>query len=124
MAAVSSHMPFVSSTVADQRITGAKVGINLIDYHTFSSPVVQSVSNDDKSPLFSIRKVYKNLFVLSLAFVLLFIATEGMVTLQSSLNTKHNVGVNSLIINSVCAIVSTHYLIVKRTFDASLSLSV
>ena len=45
------------------------------------------------------QKLFKNLLVLSLALVLLFTAYTNMLTLQSSLNTKQNVGVNSLIIH-------------------------
>jgi hypothetical protein len=57
-------------------------------------------------PVFSIGKIYKNLLLLSIAFVLMFTAYNGMVTLQSSLNVKNNVGVNSLIITYAFLIVS------------------
>jgi hypothetical protein len=57
-------------------------------------------------PPFSIQKIYKNLLLLSIAFVLMFTAYNGMVTLQSSLNVKNNVGVNSLIITYSFLIVS------------------
>lgn len=65
-----------------------------------------STEIDSTSTIFSMRKIYKNLLVLSCALVLLFTAYTNMLTLQSSLNTKQNVGVNSLIINTVCVIVN------------------
>ena len=59
----------------------------------------ETKDNDDHSKIFSMKKIFKNLLVLSLALVLLFTAYTNMLTLQSSLNTKQNVGVNSLIIH-------------------------
>lgn len=41
-------------------------------------------------------RTYKNLVVISIAFLLQFTAFNGMGNLQSSLNTEANVGVNSL----------------------------
>ncbi|CAF1200740.1 unnamed protein product [Rotaria sp. Silwood1] len=41
-------------------------------------------------------QTYKNLLVISIAFLLQFTAFNGMGNLQSSLNTEANVGVNSL----------------------------
>ena len=52
----------------------------------------------DPEPIFSLWKIYKNLFVISIAFILMFTAYNGMATLQSSLNVEGNVGVNSLLI--------------------------
>jgi hypothetical protein len=68
---------------------------------------LKSASPDEPIPPFSIRKIYKNLLLLSIAFVLMFTAYNGMVTLQSSLNVKNNVGVNSLIITYAFLIVSS-----------------
>ncbi|CAF1574181.1 unnamed protein product, partial [Adineta steineri] len=69
-----------------------------IDPLKSTSPDNQPTIANDTIPIFSIRKIYKNLILLSLSFIILFTAYNGMVTLQSSLNTKNNVGVNSLII--------------------------
>lgn len=67
-----------------------------------SSPP-ESIPEDES--IFSIGRVFKNLFVLSLALVLLFTAYTNVLTLQSSLNVQKNVGINSLIINTVFVIV-------------------
>jgi hypothetical protein len=68
---------------------------------------IRPPSADDLIPIFSIGKIYKNLFLLSLAFILMFTAYNGISTLQSSLNVKNNVGVNSLLI-------TYSFLIVKQ----------
>lgn len=68
-------------------------------------------SKKDEPPLFSIMKIYKNLILIAIAFVLMFTAYNGMVTLQSSLNVKGNVGVNSLIITYAFLIVSEYRII-------------
>ena len=75
-----------------------------------ASDVIKDSSVNDGQPLetipmFSMGKIYKNLILLSLAFVLMFSAYNGMVILQSSLNVKNNVGVNSLIITYTFLIV-------------------
>ncbi|CAF1638201.1 unnamed protein product, partial [Adineta steineri] len=81
------HLPFVFSSTAPTN-----------DPLKSTSPDNQLTITNNTIPIFSIRKIYKNLIVLSISFVLLFTAYSGMSTLQSSLNTKNNVGVNSLII--------------------------
>lgn len=58
-------------------------------------------------PLFSVRQIYKDLALLSIIFTLTFTAYAGILLLQSSLNAKDNVGVNSLIISVVGTLVST-----------------
>ncbi|CAF1024654.1 unnamed protein product [Rotaria sordida] len=55
-------------------------------------------------------QTYKNLLVLSVAFLLLFTACGAMGNLQSSLNTEANVGVNSLSISYACLIFSAMFL--------------
>jgi hypothetical protein len=96
---------YISSTSEDQTNGASKVGIiNIIPSKTSSSELDKS-PQDDTIPMFSIGKIYKNLFLISLAFVLMFTAYNGMVTLQSRLNVKNNVGVNSLIITYAFLIV-------------------
>ncbi len=89
----------------------SNVDVLAVDFNTLISSVVPlSVNNNDENdediPLFSSRKVYKNLIIISLAFILLFTAYSGIASLQSSLNTKGNVGVNSLIVSTVFTLVS------------------
>ncbi|CAF1125732.1 unnamed protein product [Adineta steineri] len=97
----------ISSTSEDQ--TNAAIAtIDLSKSTTFDNQ--QTIANNT-IPIFSIQKIYKNLLVLSISFVLLFTAYNGMVTLQSSLNTKNNIGVNSLIITYSFFIFSSLVLI-------------
>jgi hypothetical protein len=94
-------LSFISSTGEDQTNAASKAGIMTID------PLKTSLSEVEQTiPIFSIGKIYKNLILLSIAFILMFTAYNGMVTLQSSLNVKNNVGVNSLIITYSFLIVS------------------
>ena len=54
---------------------------------------------DDLTSLKQLRsRTYKNVLILSTAFLLQFTAFVNMEDLQSSLNTKSNAGVNSLLI--------------------------
>ena len=106
-----TYMPrklsYISATMRDQTNVTDLMGISSID--TLKAPaseVEQTVSNE-AIPVFSIRKTYKNLILLSVAFVLLFTAYNGMIMLQSSLNVKNNVGVNSLMITHAFVIVSS-----------------
>jgi len=55
-------------------------------------------------------QTYKNLLVLSIAFLLQFTAYGGIDKLQSSLNTEANVGVNSLSIIYAFLIFSSIFL--------------
>ncbi|CAF2556398.1 unnamed protein product [Rotaria sp. Silwood2] len=55
-------------------------------------------------------RTYKNLFVISMAFLLQFTAFQAMSNLQSSLNTEANVGVNSLSIIYAFLIISSIFL--------------
>ncbi|CAF4954967.1 unnamed protein product, partial [Rotaria sp. Silwood1] len=85
----------------------SKAGITIAEYHESLMSIISIVNDNedsDKSVIFSIRQIYKNVFILSFAFVLMFTAYSGMAALQSSLNTKDNVGVNSLIITTVFVI--------------------
>jgi len=55
-------------------------------------------------------QTYKNLLIISLAFLLQFTAFGGIDKLQSSLNAEANVGVNSLSIIYVCLMISSIFL--------------
>ena len=84
----------------------------VVDFHTSISSVTPSLTNninvnDDDIPLFTVRQIYKNLSILAISFLLIFTAYDGISVLQSSLNTKGNVGINSLIVMNAVASVST-----------------
>jgi hypothetical protein len=106
LATLPRKFSFISSTSEDQTNAASKFAIMALDSPKDSSSGVVQIAPNDTIPIFSIGKIYKNLFLLSLAFVLMFTAYNGMVTLQSSLNVKNNVGVNSLIITYSFLIVS------------------
>ena len=55
-------------------------------------------------------QTYKNLLVISFAFLLQFMAFGGIDKLQSSLNAEANIGVNSLSIIYISLIVSSIFL--------------
>jgi hypothetical protein len=101
------------STISESRSRATSIIDNLaVDFQTSPLPVVPTVinetdENNEDVPLFPIRKIYKNLIILSIAFILVFTAYSGILSLQSSLNTKGNVGVNSLIIINFFMLVST-----------------
>ncbi|CAF0789630.1 unnamed protein product [Rotaria sordida] len=109
---IPRKLSFVSSSAEDQIAVGAKVGNMIVDNHTSLSDIVLPLNNnsDDQSFRFSINKIYKNLLILSLAFALLFTAYAGISTLQSTLNTKNNVGINALIVTNVLVIFSSIFL--------------
>lgn len=105
---IPRKLSYVSSISEDQTTGASKFGTITMDILK-QSPINNAPTtpaNTESVPLFSIAKIYKNLFLLALAFVLMFTAYNGMVTLQSSLNTKNNVGVNSLIITYAFLIVT------------------
>lgn len=97
----------VSATGEDQLNASSRAAIMK------TNSLEKSVSENGPSgsitivPPFSLRKIYKNLTILALAFILLFTAYNGMVTLQSSLNVEKNVGVNSLIVTYTFLIVNS-----------------
>jgi len=95
---IPRKLSYVSLSSEDQINGASKFGIMGIDALKTGLSETEPTTPDDIIPAFSIRKIYKNLLLISLAFVLMFTAYNGMVTLQSSLNVKNNVGVNSLII--------------------------
>ncbi|UJR22295.1 hypothetical protein I4U23_025353 [Adineta vaga] len=108
---IPRKLSFISSTSEDQTNAASKIAIMTIDpLKSTIDSTEQSVPNDI-IPIFSIRKIYKNLILISIAFILMFTAYNGMVTLQSSLNVKNNVGVNSLIITYSFLIFSSIALI-------------
>ncbi|CAF1206004.1 unnamed protein product [Adineta steineri] len=100
-------LSYISLTSEDQTNVASKIAIMNIDPLKSTSPDNQLTITNNTIPIFSIRKLYKNLIVLSISFVLLFTAYSGISTLQSSLNTKNNVGVNSLIITYAFLIFSS-----------------
>lgn len=121
--AILSAVSLINSNDKDQTTSNIRTNSSLIvDPHVSGCSVVLSINNDgnnnndDTVPVFSIRTIYKNLLTLSCAFVLLFVAYNGITILQSSLNTKHNVGINSLIISNACVIVRTHICQKKEKF--------
>ncbi|CAF3155246.1 unnamed protein product [Rotaria sp. Silwood2] len=106
---IPRKLSFISSTSEDQTNAASKMGImsmNPLKISSNENENEKSIPNDT-IPTFPIAKIYKNLVLLSLAFVLLFTAYNGMVLLQSSLNVKNNVGVNSLIITYAFLIFSS-----------------
>ena len=74
----------------------------------------QTIANDQSSSLEKQQRLgfrtYKNLLVISIAFLLQFTAFNGMQNLQSSLNTEANIGVNSSSIIYVFLIISSIFL--------------
>jgi hypothetical protein len=66
---------------------------------------------DEPSPskYFHLR-IYKDVLLLGVAFLLQYSGFFGIGNLQTSLNTDDNVGVNSLFITYACAIVSSIFL--------------
>lgn len=101
-----------TSTIVENRSRATSIIDNLAtDFETPLPPIVSTIinetdENNEDLPLFSTGKIYKNLFILSIAFVIIFTAYSGILSLQSSLNTKGNVGVNSLIVINVFMLVS------------------
>lgn len=69
-----------------------------------------NVNNDDSKKNQLCFRTYKNLLVISFAFLLQFTAFGGIDKLQSSLNAEANVGVNSLSIIYAFLIVSSIFL--------------
>lgn len=100
---------YTSITSENGSGTNSLINSHVVDFHTSTSSLVTTAINeiDENTPLFSNRKTYKNLFILSIAFLLLFTSYAGILSLQSSMNTKGNVGVNSLIVINVFILVST-----------------
>jgi hypothetical protein len=106
---IPRKLSYISSISEDQSNGASKFGAMTMDILK-STPInnTPALVDAEPIPLFSIAKIYKNLFLLALAFVLMFTAYNGMATLQSSLNTKNNVGVNSLIVTYSFLIVNIH----------------
>ncbi|CAF1619503.1 unnamed protein product [Adineta ricciae] len=105
---IPRKLSFISFADEEQIAPSAQ---NILDYHSSAQITAIQLNNDDNNlPIFSIRKIYKNLIVLSLGFVFMLTAYTSMLSLQSSLNAKQNVGVNSLIIIYGCTIVSAIFL--------------
>lgn len=106
------YFSFLNSTDECRSRTTSILNEQTIDYNVSPSVIVSPTINEnvetpnDTSPLFSLRQVYKNLIIVSIAFTLLFTAYSDIIAIQSSLNAKGNVGVNSLIVLNVFALVS------------------
>lgn len=113
---IPRKLSYISSTSEDQTNAASKFGMLTLKImkENGADEEPSPATSDSPMPAFSIGKIYKNLFILSLAFVLMFTAYNGMVTLQSSLNTKGNVGVNSLIITYAFLIVRPVDLMTKK----------
>lgn len=87
------------------------------DFQPSISPVIPTVvdgidKNEDNIPLIPVKGIYKNLFVLSFSMLAFVAAYIGILALQSSLNTKGNVGVNSLIVMNVFLLVCICLIII------------
>ncbi|CAF1494994.1 unnamed protein product [Adineta ricciae] len=90
-----------TSFVTDSIPVHSHSSITSVDPTIINDATNTSINEKDEVPILSIRQIYKNLAVLSIAFVLLFTAYSGIAALQSSLNTKGNVGINSLLVNTI-----------------------
>ncbi|CAF4414887.1 unnamed protein product, partial [Adineta steineri] len=66
---IPRKLSFIGSSPEDQMAAGAQL---IVDYHPSSSPppiASQSINSDENNPkIFQIRKIYKNLIVISVAF--------------------------------------------------------
>ncbi|CAF1286467.1 unnamed protein product [Rotaria sordida] len=112
---IPKNLPFTSSSSENQSRIISIVDNLAIDFHTSISSIVPIVidetnENDDDIPPFSIRKVYKNLIIISLGFLIMYTALNGILALQSSLNAKGNVGVNSLIVINILILFGATFL--------------
>ena len=112
---ISRRWSYISSMIEDETIASGIVGIISTNTLKSSTPNAERTVPNQTIPLFSIRKVYKNLILLSVVFVLLFTAYNGIGTLQSSLNVKNNVGVNSLLIIQALVMVSSSRRVTRKS---------
>ncbi|CAF4895068.1 unnamed protein product [Rotaria sp. Silwood1] len=108
-------LSFTSLTSENRSRTTSIVDNLAVDSHTSISSIVPIVidetnENEEDIPLFQIRQVYKNLIIISLGFVIMYTAFTGILSLQSSLNAKGNVGVNSLIVINIFILFSAIFL--------------
>jgi hypothetical protein len=103
---------YMSLTGENEQTEGAIAGSLLINYHSTPLTNIEPVISD--ANIFPLKKTYKNLLIISLSFLLMFTAYNGLTILQSSLNTEQNVGVNSLTIITATSIVSIDYFFAKR----------
>jgi len=121
---IPRKLSFMNITNENRSRSASIVDNFAVDFHTSISSVIPIIinetdENDKDVSLFSNRKIYKNLVIISLTFVLMFTAYGDIIVLQSSLNTKGNVGVNSLIIINTFILVSI-YLIIFDTKETIL----
>jgi hypothetical protein len=109
---ISKKLSFTSLTSGNRSRTSSIVDNLAVDFQSSVSSIVPIVihetnENDENIPPFPIRQVYKNLIIISLGLLMMYIAFYGILSLQSSLNAKGNVGVNSLIVINIAILVST-----------------
>ena len=104
-----------SSTTSDCRSRSTSNVDNIaVSFHGSVACVIPFVNNDivennEDLPLFSNRQIYKNLIILSVSLVILFTAYVSVLSLQSSLNTVGNAGINALIVMNA-------FILVRRLF--------
>lgn len=109
---IPAKLSFMSSTSDCRSRATSVINDQAVDYNTTLSAVVppiinEAVETNEDLPLFPLRKVYTNLIIISIAFTLLFTAYSNILSIQSSLNAKGNVGVNSLIVLNIFILVSS-----------------
>ena len=85
--------------------TDATVQVNDNDENVTGQ--ISSIKQDTQATPFA---TYKNLFIISLAFLLLYTAYDGIRNLQTSLNTDGNIGVNCLSVIHGCFALSSLFL--------------
>lgn len=103
---IPRKLSYIAAAGEDQLNAGSRTAIMKTNPLETSVADSKPTASINVVPPFSLGKIYKNLTILSLAFILLFTAYNGMVTLQSSLNVEKNVGVNSLIVTYAFLIVN------------------
>ncbi|CAF0882876.1 unnamed protein product [Rotaria sordida] len=112
---IPKELSFTSLTSENRSRTNSIVDSVAVDFYTSVSSIVPIVihetnENDEHIKLFPIRQVYKNLIIISLGFLIMYTAFHGILSLQSSLNAKGNVGVNALIVLNIAILFSAIFL--------------
>jgi hypothetical protein len=70
-------------------------------------PVVTDTNAEEQRVLLAnVRSIRKNFIVITLAFILVFTAYNGVINLQSSINNDNNIGLYALAINSAASILA------------------
>ena len=104
---IPRKLSFISTTSDCRSRSTSNADHHTANFHESFVPLINNtiVEHNEDLPLFSNRQIYKNLAILSIAFLVLFTAYTSILVLQSSLNTKGNVGINSLIVLNAFGIV-------------------